>query len=215
MRKKIKGMHLPSLTQEYGTIYFVNEKDDFYKRSFSDKQVKILNNDFSKFYKLMSDNCFDDKRKNILKRYKKKIKIEYFLNVNRKYSPMIELPPVGVFSEEQQKELKFNSARREIFFLADIVLAFIIGDDERLKTMKEELEKRQNERRKHDYKLLRNMKEIETTKKPKPSQFECLIEANRVIKKYDESELMDILTGKPTQKAVDTINSYKSQKTDL
>ncbi len=86
---------------------------------------------------------------------------------------------------------------------------------ELIKNLSENIINEKNKRRTHDIKLLQKMKKIETTTTPKPKQLECLIKANRILKKYPEQYLLDVATGKPTQKAVDIINSYKSQKKDL
>ena len=72
-----------------------------------------------------------------------------------------------------------------------------------------------NQRRTYSIELMKKIKEIETTKIPKPNQTQCIIFANREINEFDESDLIDFVTGKPKQLLVSIRDAYKSQKKSL
>ena len=62
--------------------------------------------------------------------------------------------------------------------------------------------------------FMRKIKEIETTKKPKPTQVECIILANKELNIYNSTDLLN-QDGFPTQFCISIRDSYKSQKKDL
>jgi hypothetical protein len=82
-------------------------------------------------------------------------------------------------------------------------------------SMAKTLEENENKRRTFPIKLLREIKKIETTTFPKPTQIKCLILANKNLKIYDEDDLIDVKTKKMKPFANNIIKAYKTQKKKL
>lgn len=78
----------------------------------------------------------------------------------------------------------------------------------------EKMEMKANAGRTYDFNFMKKIKEIETTEKPKPKQFQAIIKANKLLKKYNESDLI-CGNGFPTQLLINIRDSYKVQKKDL
>lgn len=224
MKRKVTSLKVKSFRGDEYTFYPMkgNGFDKTYLRQvFSDEEIAQIENDFNQFYKLVSANCIDEQAKKLLKSFQKELKSTYYMYMwesilshpsRHSVNAGDESIKSDLLNDKQLRDTIILGASMKLFFLADVVIAFVMGNDERLRDMKEELERRRNERRKHDYKILEKMKEIEDSEKPKPTQFQLLIKANRIIKKYNESELIDTATGKPTQLAVNYINNYKTVK---
>lgn len=80
--------------------------------------------------------------------------------------------------------------------------------------IEKKLNKLRNKRRKYPIEFMEKIKEIELTAKPKQSQINCVILANRELEIYNETELLDF-NNMPSQLAYDIMESYKAQKNKL
>ena len=214
-KKPVKSnLQIDSYRGDSSVLYKSHHTDDesilinILSKSFEEEEIENLNKEFDKFFKLLFENSVDDATGNLLIQYKNELRSRYLLDIKREFDKECNI--YGNSKDGRQPALVM--AKGKIFFYADLVIAFVMGNEENLRIMKTELEELRNIRREYPKKFLEKMKEIETTKQPKPSQFQCVIEANRVFQEYEESDLIDIATGEPTQKAVNIINSYKSQK---
>lgn len=90
-------------------------------------------------------------------------------------------------------------------------------EPDQISDLKRELISEQNKRRTFPIELLRKTKEIEEREKksiPKPTQVDCIILANRELKKYDEADLLD-KGNNPTQFLLSIRDTYKAQKKTL
>jgi len=81
---------------------------------------------------------------------------------------------------------------------------------------KEQINKIENTDRTYKYSLMLRIKELElktSNDKPKPTQAQLVVMANRELRIYDEEELR--INGKPTEFCLSIKNSYKAQKNKL
>ena len=100
------------------------------KRVCNDEEIKKIERDFNKFYKFIFDYCTDDETEALLESLEEHIKQTYFIYM----SNLIELEPsIG--------KDRISNASRQLFFLADLVIASVIGKNNTLKMFLERYEK--------------------------------------------------------------------------
>ncbi len=194
------------------------------EKVFTQKEINKIDKDFNNFYRLVYDHCLDDELKLLLKKLKKRLRLNYYTHM------LLEVGATSIYAQLSKKDISIKKdqelravaiwdAKMKLFFFADVVIAFAFGDKDILNDLRTELNRVINLRRTYDVELLKKIKEIELEKRkviPKPTQIECVILANRELKEkhFKESYLVDDY-GHPTQLAINIRDAYKSQKKSL
>lgn len=141
------------------------------------------------------------------------IEYEYLSGVS--YLEKLNVQAEYLENEEYNKE-KVITITRQVLFPAAIYRLGLEKTSEKLNEIQKTVEEYENIRRTFPLRLLRKIKEIESTTRndiPKPTQLECLILANRELKLFTEEDLF--INGNYTQTALSIRDSYKAQKKNL
>ncbi|OGU73749.1 MAG: hypothetical protein A2V93_04680 [Ignavibacteria bacterium RBG_16_34_14] len=113
---------------------------------FNHEEIKKLKKDFDKFFKIIENNAIDDEAKQLLKKSKKGLKNNFLM---RMYIEIISSPyqnmknaadesiTENLLSDAKLREIIISQAEDNLFYYADIVMAFVMGNEEKLALMKE------------------------------------------------------------------------------
>lgn len=149
MEKKYTTFKIDSFRKDF-ILFSHSEGSGFdkqiFQRHFSEEEINQLENHFEQFYKLLLKNCLEIKLKSILKKFKDELKNIYFYEIWVEIG--ISSPYALVCKEDKtllnNKELRKGailSAEWKLFFFADVVIAFVMGNDEKLRAIMDELNK--------------------------------------------------------------------------
>ncbi len=146
MKKKITSVKVDSFRGESVILYPMKGKADntILKQFFNDKEIAEIEKDFANFYKLVLNNCIDEKAKKLFKRINQELKNLYFLYLwqliefgpKRAVNAGDETIVTDLLKDAMSRKGLLFHAKQKLFFLADTVIAFVMGDDERLKEIK-------------------------------------------------------------------------------
>lgn len=145
-KKKETGLSIDSFRNERITLFSMNNKanKEVLKKVLTDDEIKKIDKDFERFYKLVLDACRNTESQVLLKQYKEEIKSTFFLYMFE----LIEFHPLrqaknaddetiveDLLKDENLRDGIILRAKHKLFFLADVVIAFVGGDDKGMKEL--------------------------------------------------------------------------------
>ena len=146
MKNKVISLKVDSFRGESVILYPMKSKanKEILKVLLNDKEIEEIEKDIEVFYKLVLDNCIDKQAQKLLKKFKQELKSIYFLYMwqliefgpRRAVNAGDEKIETDLLKDAQSRKNIIFHARQKLFFLADIVIAFVMGNDENLREIK-------------------------------------------------------------------------------
>ncbi len=147
MKNKGNGLRIKSFRGDFITYYNLPKRKadkSHLRKLLTTKELKQIDKDFEDFFKLISENSVDESSVELFKNFKEEIKLNYYNLLWREiaFHPMRKAKQVGnenvvedLFNDKKLRESLLVEIKLKLFFFADIVLAFVLGNDTLLKNM--------------------------------------------------------------------------------
>lgn len=144
MQKKNSGIKFDTIRGD--SITFFTQPGKSVNKSllvsvFTEKEIKQIDKHFNQFYKLVQEHCLNSELKAWLKKMKPGLRLNYDAQMYEEiaFTSLYARLPKDDIPEDTKLELRAKaimSARIKLFFLADVVIAFVVGNGQILEKLK-------------------------------------------------------------------------------
>jgi hypothetical protein len=120
-RKKIPALHIDTFRDSTHIILHQEGSNDLVKNIFTKEEMTYLNDTFDNFYIHLRNNIIDNSSKKRLTKYKNNLREKFVWDI---------VSEISKFNEITNKQLLISATLDRMFYYADLVMAFVIGNEE-------------------------------------------------------------------------------------